>query len=288
MSPRPALWRRLARRVLSTPGVRLLAPGWPDPGRRIVQSPALESLIARALDASPAPTTVVNAGSGEGLYSPIIRRRAGNALLLEFDAAPPPRSADPRARQCHASMTAIPVRSGSVDLAVCTEVLEHVPDDRTAVAELRRILAPTGFLILSVPTPPAVFDPAHVREGYTLDQLTAIFEEQDLAIVEARYSMHIFFQAVLRHWRPYRVPLGVILGLAWLDRVTRFGRPMDLAVLARPRRGAPPAVRARVLGQFHGNRQDHRGHPEIISLNCSDLGVLGGQPSICRYSKLKS
>ena len=122
-----------------------------------------------------------------------------------------------------------------MDLAICTEVLEHVKDDRTAVEELRRVLSPGGSLVLSVPTPPAVFDPANVREGYTLAQLSALFEDQGLTIVEARYCMHYCFQAVLTLWRPRRVPLGVILGLAWLDRVVRLGSPMDLVVLARPR-----------------------------------------------------
>ena len=227
----------LARRIVTAPGIRLLWPGWPDAGRRIVQSPALESLLAQAITASPVPPArVVNAGAGEGLYSASIRRFVGNALLLEFDAARPPRTADRRAQRFRASLTAIPMPSGSVDLAVCTEVLEHVPDDRRAVAELRRILTPTGFLVLSVPTPPAVFDPAHVREGYTLEQLRTIFEEHDLAILDAHYSMHLLFRAVLQHWRPYRVPLAAILGFAWLDRLTRLGPPMDLAVLAQPRR----------------------------------------------------
>ena len=212
-----------------------MAPGWPDAGRRIVQTPALVALLARATAQGPAPAIALNAGVGEGLYSPMLRRFADGALLLEFDFAVPPKSADPRACRFSASLTAIPVRSGSVDLAICTEVLEHVEDDRRAVAELRRVLAPTGSLVLSVPTPPAVFDPAHVREGYTRQQLAAIFDASGLTIVDARYCMHAGFKAVLRHWRPRRVPLGVILGLAWLDRVMPLGTPMDMVVLARPR-----------------------------------------------------
>ncbi len=227
--------RRLARRLARAPVLRLLAPGWPDAGRRIVQTRPLEALLARATADGVPPTTALNAGVGEGLYSPMLRRFAGNALLLEFDFAVPPKSADPRACRFSASLAAIPLPSGSVDLAICTEVLEHVADDRRAVAELRRVLALTGFLVLSVPTPPAVFDPAHVREGYTRDQLTALFEENGLAIVDCRFCMYSCFKAVLRYWRPRRVPLGVILGLAWVDRYVPLGSPMDMVVLARPR-----------------------------------------------------
>jgi SAM-dependent methyltransferase len=41
--------------------------------------------------------------------------------------------------------------TGSIDLFLCSHVLEHVPDDRRAIAELFRILKPGGIGILMVP-----------------------------------------------------------------------------------------------------------------------------------------
>ena len=46
-------------------------------------------------------------------------------------------------------------------------MLEHIADDGAALDELRRVLAPGGWLLIAVPTPPAAYDPNHVREGYT-------------------------------------------------------------------------------------------------------------------------
>ncbi len=43
------------------------------------------------------------------------------------------------------------IPDGSVDVFICSHVLEHVTDDRKAMRELRRILAPTGRGILVVP-----------------------------------------------------------------------------------------------------------------------------------------
>lgn len=40
---------------------------------------------------------------------------------------------------------------GSKTLVWCSHVLEHIPDDRAALAEVRRILAPGGILVLQVP-----------------------------------------------------------------------------------------------------------------------------------------
>lgn len=45
----------------------------------------------------------------------------------------------------------LPFRDGAVDLAICYHVLEHVRDDRRAMAELSRVLAPGGFAIVQVP-----------------------------------------------------------------------------------------------------------------------------------------
>jgi SAM-dependent methyltransferase len=43
------------------------------------------------------------------------------------------------------------LRTGSADVLVCHHVLEHVPSPAETLAELRRILSPTGRLLLFVP-----------------------------------------------------------------------------------------------------------------------------------------
>lgn len=48
-------------------------------------------------------------------------------------------------------MEALPVRSGALRAVFSSETLEHVPDLPTASAELARVLAPGGALVLSVP-----------------------------------------------------------------------------------------------------------------------------------------
>lgn len=40
---------------------------------------------------------------------------------------------------------------GSVDIILCSHVLEHIPEDRKAMAEIRRVLKPDGFAVLLVP-----------------------------------------------------------------------------------------------------------------------------------------
>jgi SAM-dependent methyltransferase len=45
----------------------------------------------------------------------------------------------------------LPYPDGSFDAIVCSHVLEHVPDDRAALREIRRVLKRDGWAILMVP-----------------------------------------------------------------------------------------------------------------------------------------
>jgi SAM-dependent methyltransferase len=50
-----------------------------------------------------------------------------------------------------ADITALPFEDGSFDLILCSHVLEHVPDDRAAMREMQRVLAPGGVAIVQSP-----------------------------------------------------------------------------------------------------------------------------------------
>jgi SAM-dependent methyltransferase len=45
----------------------------------------------------------------------------------------------------------IPISDHTFDIVICSEVLEHIPDIRSAVRELRRVIKPGGTLVVSSP-----------------------------------------------------------------------------------------------------------------------------------------
>ena len=58
---------------------------------------------------------------------------------------------DPAGVDVAADITALPFGDGAFDAIVCSHVLEHVDDDRAAMAELARVLRPGGWLVVLVP-----------------------------------------------------------------------------------------------------------------------------------------
>jgi SAM-dependent methyltransferase len=59
---------------------------------------------------------------------------------------------------------------GSIDILLCSHVLEHVPDDRKAMREICRVLKPDGLAILLVPLVPGL-DETHEDSSINKEEL---------------------------------------------------------------------------------------------------------------------
>ena len=101
--------------------------------------------IVRAyLDGLPPATRVLDAGCGEGL---LVEEYADRLAMTGVDAS------YLSAHVQQASLTALPFADGHFARALCLDVLEHLSfdDQARALAELSRVLAPGGELLVSVP-----------------------------------------------------------------------------------------------------------------------------------------
>jgi SAM-dependent methyltransferase len=98
---------------------------------------------------------ICDIGSGAGLNLPALRNSFPDARLVSVDLNLPAlrrgRGREPAARAVAGDALALPVRSGSFDLAVCTEVLEHVSSIERALEEMARVLGPGGYAAVSSP-----------------------------------------------------------------------------------------------------------------------------------------
>ena len=98
-----------------------------------------------------------------------------------------------------ADITSLPFASESFDHVICSEVMEHIPNESRAAFELNRVLKPGGNLVVSVPRflPEKICwmlsqdyysaNGGHVRI-YKKKKITTMFEKQGLLHTGAHYA----------------------------------------------------------------------------------------------------
>lgn len=111
-----------------------------NPLARWMVSSFLES--ARELFQASQPRQVLEVGWGEGALA--ARLVAGNSevssyLATDLDLSRLPADQDPRITAQEASVYDLPFPDSSFDTVVCCEVLEHLSDPETAMAEVARV-----------------------------------------------------------------------------------------------------------------------------------------------------
>jgi SAM-dependent methyltransferase len=110
-------------------------------------NPALVALIQRHL--GPPPLRLVDVGCGLGYYGRMLRAEGYDWTGAEVDAADCAELARLGLPHRRVDGRTLPFADGAFDAALCIEVLEHIPDLRSFMAEVHRV-APRK-LIVSVP-----------------------------------------------------------------------------------------------------------------------------------------
>lgn len=134
-------------------------------------------------------------------------------------------------------VTALPYTDGCFDLVAAFDIIEHVEDDVRALGEIRRVLAPGGIVLLSVPLHPArwtAFDEAvgHCRR-YTPDALDRLLRGHGLVVDRsAPFGMQprneTFVMAGMRWLQRHRAFAMGIYNWIVMPLATLFQRPLRL------------------------------------------------------------
>jgi len=131
--------------------------------------------VPAILERTPVPGTALDAGTGTGTVAAALAH-AGHTVEgvdAAADMLAYARVAHPGLRFTAASLPDLPFASGHFDLAVANFVVNHVPRPRAAVAELARVTAPGGRVIVTIwPSAPispmnALWNEVVVRAGAT-------------------------------------------------------------------------------------------------------------------------
>jgi SAM-dependent methyltransferase len=125
--------------------------GYRREGGRIVLDARIESTLALLL---PAPGgALLDVGCATGVVTEWMADKVGAARVVGVDFVPAPASASKLETQAVNldSTEPLPYADATFDVVTCLETVEHVHDTDHLVSELRRVLKPTGYAVVSVP-----------------------------------------------------------------------------------------------------------------------------------------
>ena len=233
------------------------------------------AIIDLLADRFHAGVDVLEVGSGAGGITEFLRFPV-TGLDSAFDRTE--LNATPYLRRVQGQAQAMPFESGSFNVVVAAEVLEHIPasDREAALGEMLRVLRPGGRMIVTFPADetarecdlrlnaayrdrygsdhPWVIE--HIQEGVpSTDEMRALLER--LAGPEATVSVHrhmnrdawLFQQLIYsaRRWFALTLPLGLQsrLGVRAVFRVLRGrnGEPAYRTMLVADRATSAPIPR---------------------------------------------
>jgi SAM-dependent methyltransferase len=214
---------------------------WWYRGRRRV----LERVIG-ALEL-PQHARILDAGCGSGRNMVDLARRGKvTGIELSETSASLARERD-AGEVITGSVQQMPFANDSFDLAVCLDVIEHLEDDLAALRELRRVLAPTGSLLVTVPAYQWLWS------GH--DEVNHHFRRYTRRTLQRAAEQASWRQVRSTHFNSLLLPVAVLLRV--LDRFSRktTESSLDLWVPPQPLNWLlerPLLLEASLIG--HGGR----------------------------------
>ncbi|HUQ30355.1 MAG TPA: class I SAM-dependent methyltransferase [Candidatus Paceibacterota bacterium] len=210
-------------------------------------------VMLRAASRLPAAGRALDAGCGYGIYSFSLAERGWTVDSIDLETVrieeikkmlteAPDLAA--RVHPVAGSLATLPFQDQVYDLIVCSEVIEHMPEDVPALNELARVIKPGGTLLLSVPHWSThnlrifrSFD--HERPGYTEGALRAFLTERGFEIEKVSFYEYRFGTFLFDAYNRFhsKALMGLLFypfyALYLLDALLTVGEPNGIIVIAK-------------------------------------------------------
>ena len=156
-------------------------------------------LLAKAISGLT-PGRAIDIGAAGGGNTRVLRQHGWDAVALEYGADGAEVAHGRGLATIRGDATRLPLADASLDLVVAFDLLEHLVDDDAAVAEVRRVLKPTGTYLVAVPADPRLWsdhDEAvdHVRR-YTREGLVDLLDRGGFEVTDVR-SWNVLLRPVV-------------------------------------------------------------------------------------------
>ncbi|MFI5046683.1 MAG: class I SAM-dependent methyltransferase [Acidimicrobiia bacterium] len=151
-------------------------------------------LLATHVDSAGGDTLrILDAGCGPGGNGAWL---AAHGTVIGVDRSPDAlrfvHERRPALRPVRADVAALPLGDATIDVAIAITVLYAVPDDRAAIAELTRVLAPGGALVVVEPAFPSLRRAhdatVHGQRRYRRRPLSDLLTAAGLHVLRATYA----------------------------------------------------------------------------------------------------
>lgn len=217
--------------------------------------------VKNSLKSLAQPSRVLDAGSGNGCYSFYFAKKYPSARITGIDIS------DEKIQNLKIISNRLGLKNlvfhkddlaqyrskEKFDLINCIDVLEHIKDDRKALANLRIALKEDGILLLHVPLKRSLRrhyireldeEADHVRDGYTEEDIVDRLKKAHFSISQVRYTFGRYgslareLSQTIEESGNLRVILKVILfplllSLAYLDTLTKNHQHQGLMLVCR-------------------------------------------------------
>lgn len=257
--------------------------GWPR--RAVCDGPAAEHVLDRYQAIDPEKLCLrpdgrlLDVGCGTGRHVLELSRYPGTLVGLDFaradlrimrymfDLTAKQRPIDANVHIVEGDGERLPFPAAAFDQVICTETLEHVPDDQVIVCELMRVLKPGGVLAISVPdeyserllwwvsphyrTTPGghvrIYRRQHIKRLLQASGADVFAVEYRHSLETVRWVMHSIMDSEWGH--PGVVSRGIrwLLDapshrnwwpLAWADEIGNYVLPKSIVLYARKLRAS--------------------------------------------------
>jgi len=121
---------------------------------------------------------VLDAGAGRGAYRDILKDFSQDYFGMDVSPS--------GATSVVGDVQTLPLTNESFDTVFCSQVLEHVPEPWSAIAEMYRVLNPGGDLILTVPHISWLHNEPHDYYRYTAHGLRFLLRKAGFEEIEIR------------------------------------------------------------------------------------------------------
>lgn len=176
----------------------------------------------KAFAALPDTAIVCDIGAGPGQFGDITKRFP-QFISMDFRPFPPVNVVTDLTKT-------LPLRAGSVDAVMASNVFEHIPNTLALLQELHRILAPGGVLVATTPFLMRVHQKPYDFNRYTHYQWSVLLESAGFEVVDVQglSSPYEVYETMHRHFfaieleRAGSVRRMVLRAFRFLDRMRLF------------------------------------------------------------------